>query len=79
MQEEYIVYQLDRQCFTDTGAERVDHSCGHEPAVRGCLGRADEAATVAQQGEKHHGPTTELAIHGDQQERAWAQVSTGQR
>lgn len=40
------------------------------------MGRADEAAAVAQQGEQHHGSTTELAIHGNQQEGAWTQVST---
>lgn len=70
MQEKNIINQLDRQSFANTGAKRVDYSCGHESAVRGGLGRADEACTVAHQGEEHHGPATELAIHGNQQERA---------
>lgn len=79
VQEEYIIYQLDRQGFADTGAERVDHSCGHEPAVRGGLGSADETAAVAQQGEEHHGPAAELAVHRDQQERAWTLKSAPRR
>lgn len=44
VQEEYVVYKLDRKGFADPTAKRMEDTCNHETTVASRAGCTDEAS-----------------------------------